>query len=141
MPPAPRKETDLQPLLESTREDIAGLRRALESLTAAAPAVHDSEGFVVGHSMYVDDRSIRWGDLIAVAAPPPFPPGTYRCMSAPEGRQRFFLRSEIGGMSDPQYVPKPWRLLWRDPREWALLEKADEPRPKRRRKTGDDEDD
>lgn len=65
----------------------------------------NAEGWVTGGSMYVD--WLEPGDLIAHHVPG-FMPVLYRY-------ERHMLRSEYGQTFALGLIPKPWRLIWRNP--------------------------
>lgn len=70
------------------------------------PAV-DQDGFVIGGVLYVE--TLLEGDIITTESPAQsIWPMLYRVTGG-------LIRNEYGASHPQGLLPKPWRLLWRDP--------------------------
>lgn len=128
MPPRARKAAEPEPYtMDDLKAMVDEMNERLGRLTAPADKVYDDQGYVIGHAVYIEHP--QEGDLIATASVPGMIPMTYRHT----GRE---WRSEFGMPTVD--VPRPWRLLWRNP-----MPVKPEPKAKRGRKKaeGDDDDD
>lgn len=134
MPPSQRKTTTdpdaLKTLIEQTREDIARLGQAVDRLgPEQGVRTHDEDGWVVQSKIWVDENSIRVGDLVSF---PPVP-GRHPIVGRYMGKG---FRYEVGGQVSMEYAPKPWRLVWRSLSEWeseAAKKEIEAPKGRRSR--------
>jgi hypothetical protein len=107
------------------REEVSQIGATLDRLAARVPTVYDADGFVVGHTVLVEN--VFPGDIISVGlAGEHALPMIYRCIGDS-------LRNEFGITYPISRVPKPWRLLWRSPIHVLPVDK-----PKKAKK-GDEE--
>lgn len=96
-----------------TETPAAPAKKTAAKKTAPKPQTKDdkpgtiinADGWVTGGSMYVD--WLEPGDVIAHHVPG-FIPVLYRY-------ERHMLRSEYGQTFALGLIPKPWRLIWRNP--------------------------
>lgn len=129
MPPRARKtaEASAEFTMDQLKEMVEGMSERLGRLTAPTDSVYDKDGYVIGHAVFIETP--QDGDLIATASVPGMIPMTYR-------RAGMHWRGEYGMPTED--VPRPWRLLWRNP----APVKPEQPKPKRgSRKAQEDSDD
>lgn len=105
---APSWASDLMDRIEDQSGRVETVILRLQALADPPRGEYDAEGYVVGHIVVVEQ--LLEGDVIAVgAAGTDLMPMVYRY-------HRDGLRNEYGITHPIGHIPKPWRLLWRNPR-------------------------